>query len=1824
MKKKSLLLILLMVLLAPWAAQAQQTAPYNEGFEDMSSVDDLNDAGWEMLYKSHSGSFLKIETSASNVFEGSHALDIDSWNAGSTSDWVIVGLPIITNKAVNELQMTFSYKVSTGNVYIGYLTDPDDYTTFNIVESFNSSSSYTTKLVEFGAAPAEASRIAIKYLNYYRCYVDAFEIKQLSNCKTPQNLTASNLTTDRVTLTWERNAAGSEDAWIVEYATNSDFTGATSVSVTGGTPTKTLNGLTENTKYYARVKADCGGEESDPTAAISFTTLCEATTIPTEGWGENFDSYTHTSNTPTTNNLPDCWSYINTTTYSSYQGYPYVYYASSTSHSGNYHLRFYSYYSSWGSYDPQPQYAILPPMDNLTGKQITLWARGYNTSSTFKIGTMTDPSDVTTFTAIAEQTLTTTYEEFTYPLSGTNVCVAIMIDAANSSISTNSVYIDDIVINDAPNCVKPVSLNVEATLQTATFTWTSDASQWQVAYSKDATADPSDNIVGLVDVKSFTKDNLELDTDHYFWVRTYCGTSEQSDWAGPVSVHIGYCVPAPTSVDKNGITNITFGTGENIVNNNTHPTAQPYYGNYSDQIGAVQAGVEASIAITYATGYTYNTYVWVDLDNSLSFESDEVICYGESTSANPTTLTLTFTLPANQATGDYRMRIGGADSGLGSNPANANPCYSSSYAIFEDYTLRVLEAPSCFTPTNLTHGTPAARSVVLSWTPGAEETQWQVCVNDKESEAILVNTNPYTLDELNPETEYTVKVRAYCSSTDQSLWSEPTSFTTDVACHVPTGLAASEITAHSAKMTWTSESETSNLRYRKVEGAAPATIILTTDDVWGDGSGYQMLIDADATAYAEVYEAGLFGSDCNVPATLYDPFEYTIPTNADPSCTTANFICNSSASIQVPAGIYDILIANPTPGDRIWIASDGGNIGGKIDDYEFEAGKTYEFHVYNGGTNDATDVTITDAKNIRAPKAGDWTVVSGVTSPYTIPGLDADANYEVQVQAACGGDNGNSAWSESKSFKTLESCLKPSNLQAGTPQPTSVELSWTENGEATAWQIAYGEDKGDFDPDGVTPLDVDTNPYTLTGLTAEVDYIAYVRANCGDEYSSWCLTPVHFTTPSACDAPVNLAADALHTTATLSWEGFQDTYNIQYMTAPYTDIVFEEGFESGNLGEWTTVNLESGGGVTSSSNATHSGSYGFAFKWTTNTPQYLVSPKLTGIENGSTLNFYCKNYSASYLESFKVGYSTTSNDVTDDSAFTWSDETTMPANTTWQSYSQSIPEGTMYIAIQCTSYDKYYLYIDDITITGAEHPAGTPIIVNNVTSPYEINSLTAGTDYIWKVQGNCKGSATTDWAEDTFTTLAETQMLFVGGDPADPVSWSDAANWEASTAGSLPDITTDVIIAANVVIPADVVAYANTITLVTRASITIQDEGNGHYGQLKTNTNGLQVKVQKKVAGYGTGNGNWTLLSTPLNSNTNPTNVTNMLEGDHDLFQFNGSYGGAEWRNYIQSAFNMSTGNGYLYANKADQLLEFTGTTWRSYNSNLTMTAYYYAPTTTNPFYDWKLVGNTFVCNGYLYQINSSNNIIDANFYVMNTTGDGYVLSESSVALAPCEGAFTQLNSNVSKVLFSSEVISTSKGGNGIINMYVAHNNKTVDMARIRFGEGYDLGHMSFRDNSSKLYIPQDDKNYAVVYTEAEGSMPLNFKAETTGNYTISFKLDGANIGYLHLFDKLTGNDVNLLADPTYSFVGSPRDNENRFIVKFSDNSGDDIFAYQSGDEIIVNGEGELQIFDVMGRFVGNMTVNGSERISASSFANGVYVFRMVGNEVKTQKIVVR
>ena len=172
-----------------------------------------------------------------------------------------------------------------------------------------------------------------------------------------------------------------------------------------------------------------------------------------------------------------------------------------------------------------------------------------------------------------------------------------------------------------------------------------------------------------------------------------------------------------------------------------------------------------------------------------------------------------------------------------------------------------------------------------------------------------------------------------------------------------------------------------------------AKIVLTVHDVWGDGSGYQMLIDADANTFGSVIpERGPLTDSGDASAETYDEFEYKIPAGADGAMSTSNVLIDGTLELELPAGIYDWCITNPTPGDRIWIASEQGNVGGRQDDYEFIDGCVYEFLIALQGSNDSVNVTITgeNAPEIPVPVVGFYFESDEEMSGFTLVDADGD------------------------------------------------------------------------------------------------------------------------------------------------------------------------------------------------------------------------------------------------------------------------------------------------------------------------------------------------------------------------------------------------------------------------------------------------------------------------------------------------------------------------------------------------------------------------------------------------------------------------------------------------------------------------------------------------------------------------------------------------------------------------------------------------------------------------------------------------------------------
>ena len=384
----------------------------------------------------------------------------------------------------------------------------------------------------------------------------------------------------------------------------------------------------------------------------------------------------------------------------------------------------------------------------------------------------------------------------------------------------------------------------------------------------------------------------------------------------------------------------------------------------------------------------------------------------------------------------------------------------------------------------------------------------------------------------------------------------------------------------------------------------------------------------------------------------------------------------------------------------------------------------------------------------------------------------------------------------------------------------------------------------------------------------------------------------------------------------------------------------------------------------------------------------------------------------------------------------------------------------------------------------------------------------------------------------------------------------------------------------------------------------------------------VSYSASKSITGYSSDENGWYLISSPMVENQNPSSVTNMTANTYDLFRFNQN-AEMEWQNYkthnndAQNPFNaLASGQGYLYANSGNVTLTFVGT---PYSGDGVVNLEY---STTNPdsrIHGWNLIGNPF---------GTTATIGATPFYKMNGTHTE-IIAAADDNIDPMEGIFVRATGSGQSVTFTT---GGSKGGernsdNLIINLErnnsTGSNSTIIDRAIVSFDEGYTLEKFQIDENNTKLYIPQNGEDYAIAFSDRTGELPLHFIAKETGKYTITVETnDRASLHGIQLIDRFEDVIINLNENNKYTFIGSPSDNRDRFVIRFenSEDSENSIFAYQSGNDIIVNGEGELQMFDVMGRLVSKQQINGVETVRKPS-QSGVYIFRLNG---KSQKIVIK
>lgn len=387
-------------------------------------------------------------------------------------------------------------------------------------------------------------------------------------------------------------------------------------------------------------------------------------------------------------------------------------------------------------------------------------------------------------------------------------------------------------------------------------------------------------------------------------------------------------------------------------------------------------------------------------------------------------------------------------------------------------------------------------------------------------------------------------------------------------------------------------------------------------------------------------------------------------------------------------------------------------------------------------------------------------------------------------------------------------------------------------------------------------------------------------------------------------------------------------------------------------------------------------------------------------------------------------------------------------------------------------------------------------------------------------------------------------------------------------------------------------------------------------GQLIASNN-VEGTMQKGVVKYTGEKDSYYLIASPVvEEDYLPADLTT---GTYDLYLFDQS-SQQEWRNYKAEPFYLENGKGYLYANADNNTFAFTGTL---NNTNGTVDVDYDKAAT---FKGFNLIGNPFPCNAYLPA--------GMSYYRINGEVLAAVTDDSPIA--PLEGVFVEVDEAGTVEFSKDEPVAAYHP----INIEVTSDDGFVDRAALRFDEGGLLHKFQLNTNTTKLYIPQGGQEYAVVRSNGQGEMPINFKASKNGTYTISVSTE-MEMAYLHLIDNMTGADIDLLplckegwgdSQPAYTFQSKTSDYASRFKLVFAsvcEDADDDneTFAYYDGNVWNVSNKGEatVQIVDMLGRIVKSETIHGNATMSTANLGAGVYVMRLInGENVMTQKIVVR
>lgn len=496
-----------------------------------------------------------------------------------------------------------------------------------------------------------------------------------------------------------------------------------------------------------------------------------------------------------------------------------------------------------------------------------------------------------------------------------------------------------------------------------------------------------------------------------------------------------------------------------------------------------------------------------------------------------------------------------------------------------------------------------------------------------------------------------------------------------------------------------------------------------------------------------------------------------------------------------------------------------------------------------------------------------------------------------------------------------------------------------------------------------------------------------------------------------------------------------------------------------------------------------------------------------------------------------------------------------------------------------------------------------------------------------------------NWYEFTFTTPVTPPITnTTSGDWSNPETWGGT---EPTATANVQINTGDVTIgdygAVEVTVASLNIASDATLTIESGSTLIVTGDMVSGSEESLVIKDGAQVinesanvkaTAEKDVTAYtAKDTDGWYLISSSVNEMA--IAGSDFITETYDLYRYNEAMPGWEnYRNHYNTDFMIfENGRGYLYANSNTFSPDFKGVlNYDDVTVNVTYTD------SKDGLKGVNIIGNPFphvIYKGNGGAIDNAN--LASGYYSLSFKGAWQTCTYDD-PIQPGQGILVRTSTSTSIVIEKTNAeaateSSTSKDNAGRMKLMVSGSDSD-DRVFAYFSEGIGLEKMAnISESIPSLSIRYNNTDYAIAHIgEQCDEMDVIFNNSRNDDFTIAIEFKDIDFEYLHLIDNATGDDIDLLIEPSYTFHATGNEIENRFKIVFRDCTGIDEnaentqFAYIAGENLIVRGEGTLQIIDMAGRLVETLEISGLETVCKPSH-NGVYILKL---NSQTQKIVVR